>query len=67
MSDITANEKILTFNLLVLVHLMADSDGSFLLQFHNKRIVSVQPVGKKQKADELINEQPTDHEKGLTV
>lgn len=45
-----------TFNFLVLLYLMAEcgGNGQYLVAFNGERIVAVSEVGKRRKADELV-------------
>ena len=49
-----------TFNFLVLLYLMAECEGNgqYLVAFNGGRVVAINDVGKRRKADELV-EPPT--------
>ena len=50
------SREVLTFNFLVLLYLMAECEGNgqYLVLFNGERIVAISEVGKRRKADELV-------------
>lgn len=54
MSDVPG--RTLIFNSLIIVHLMGRNrgNGSYLINLNGRRITSVQEVGRKEKAEQLV-------------
>lgn len=57
MSDVPG--QTLIFNSLIVVHLMGRNrgNGSYLINLNGRRITSVQEVGRKEKAEQLVGGQ----------